>query len=87
MNLKLAQGRVPVRVGSSTIKLVDFPSRGEFDKLYPNLGDDSRDRYWQILKARIEGATMLEAGKPFGITKQRVKQIEAKFLNLMSRRG
>lgn len=88
MNLRQAEGKVPVFTGGTLhpYKLVPFPSRGEFDSLYKNLGQASRDKYWTVLKARADGAMLTEAGKPFGITKERVRQIEAKFLRLMRER-
>lgn len=84
MNLRQCEGKVPIfKGGLHPYKLVPFPSRGEFDALYKNLGQSSKDKYWEILKARAGGAMLNEAGKPFGITKERVRQIEAKFLRLM----
>lgn len=84
MNLRQGEGKVPIYTGGAhPYKLVPFPSKGEFDALYTNLGQASKDKYWEILKARAAGAMLTEAGKPFGITKERVRQIEAKFLRLM----
>jgi hypothetical protein len=84
MNLRQGNGQVPIHTGGThPYKLVPFPSRGDFDALYTNLGQASRDKYYAILKARAAGAMLNEAGKPFGITKERVRQIESKFLRLM----
>ena len=85
MNLRLCGGRVPVWVGGdSPYILVDFPSREAFDALYPkNSWATSRDKYWEVLNLRRNGATLEESGKPFGLTRQGVRQIEAKFIRLM----
>lgn len=85
MNLRLCKGKVPVWVGGdSPYILVDFPSREVFDSLFPKYTKSaSRDRYWDVLNRRINGATLVEAGKPYAITRQGVRQIEARFLRLM----
>lgn len=86
MNLKLYGGRVPVPTGrlDHPIRLVEFPSREEFEALYGNrVKGESRARYFEILRSRANGATLIEAGKPYGVTRERVRQIEAKFLRLM----
>ena len=36
--------------------------------------------YWDILNRLSSGMTMVEAGKPYALTKERVRQIEAKFV-------
>ena len=41
------------------------------------------ERYWQMLNARAKGATLVDAGRSQAITRERVRQIEAKFLRLM----
>lgn len=85
MNLKLCGGKVPVYVGGDTpYILVDFPTREEFDDLYPkNTWRTSRDKYWAVLNLRRQGVTLLEAGRPYGFTRQGVRQLEAKFIRLM----
>ena len=86
MNLRLANGKVPVRCdGETPYLLVDFPSKTSFVDLYPRRIDKRLIyKYWDILKARSNGASLEEAGSPFGLTKERVRQIEAKFLRLFS---
>ncbi len=85
MNLKDAGGRVPLQTGDPDMpyRLVDFPSRDQFDKLMPRLSQASRDKYWTILTKRAAGATLSESAVEYGVTKERVRQIEAKFLRLM----
>jgi hypothetical protein len=85
MNLRLCQGKVPIWVGGdSPYILVNFPDRETFDGLYPRYTKGvSRDKYWAVLMARTNGATFVEVGKKFNITRQAARQIEAKFLRLM----
>ena len=84
MNLREAGGKVPVYVGGeSPYQLIDFPSKTVFVDLYPKrISKEHIHKYWGVLSARQRGATLSEAGEPFGLTKERVRQIEAKFLRL-----
>ena len=86
MTLKDGKGKVPVPTkGSHPYKLVDFPGREIFDAMYNRqVSADSKDKYWAILNARSKGATLVEAGKPYSITRERVRQIEARFIRLVS---
>lgn len=86
MNLKLYGGRVPLRSGSPDhpITLVDFPSQELFRSLYTNkVRSENLDRYWEILCARARGQSMADTARAHGVSKERVRQIEAKFLRLM----
>ncbi len=81
MNLKECQGRVPVFVGGdSPFKLVDFPTRKKFDELYKTSNEEFRDRYWDVLKMRTKGYSLTDVGKKYLLTRERIRQIEAKFL-------
>jgi len=85
-NLRLYGGRVPVATGhpDNPILLVDFPSREAFGALYgKRVKGENVERYWEMLRARAQGAPLTEAAKAHGITRERVRQIEAKFLRLM----
>ena len=84
--LSKCKGKVPVftEIGSLEFKLVDFPDKGLFHELFKRTPVNNRETYWTILKSRSEGKTLVECGKPFGITKQRVNAIESKFIRLMS---
>lgn len=86
MNLRQAQGKVPIHTGNNRhpYELVAFPSREVFESLYrKSVGASQRDKYWEVLTKRAAGATLDDAGRSYGLTKERVRQIEAKFLRLM----
>jgi len=85
VNLREAGGKVPIWVGGATpYLLIDFPSEEEFISLYTyHTRMELRRKFYGILGRRVRGETLSEAGKPFGVTKERVRQIEAKFLRLM----
>ena len=84
MNLKMCKGKVPVYVGGDNpYLLVKFPSKTVFVDLYNRrVTKEKLMDYWDILKTRNKGATLEDAGRPYGLTKERVRQIEAKFLRL-----
>ena len=87
-NLRLYGGRVPVETGDPThpIRLVEFPTFEQFRELYGNqVKGDNLPRYFRMLTARANGATLTDAAKAEGVTKERARQIEAKFLRLMRR--
>ena len=87
MNLREANGLVPVRTNDATnpYQLIPFPKRGEFDLILGNrIKQDAKDKWWDVLQSRARGATLQEAGHPFSIQRERVRQMEAKFLRLMS---
>jgi hypothetical protein len=88
MNLKDGRGRVPIRNSTqheaTPYLLVSFPTREEFDVLYSrHKSTDLKDRYWQMLTHRSNGHTLDECGKLFGLTRERVRQIEARFQRLV----
>jgi len=83
MNLRLYGGRVPLPTGNldHPIVLVDFPTRKQFDGFYgERVKAESRDKYWAILRARVKGDTFAQVAKDFGVSRERVRQIEARFL-------
>jgi hypothetical protein len=85
-NLRLYGGRVPVETGDAVhpVRLVEFPTFEQFRRLYgKTVKAESLDRYYQLLCARANGATLDAAAKPLQITKERARQIESKFLRLM----
>lgn len=87
-NLRLFGGLVPLPSTDPThpVVLVDFPQRELFDSLWGNrVKGEQKDRYWEILRARAGGAPLSEAGKLADVSKERVRQIETKFLRLMQR--
>jgi len=77
---------VPVLTGDSDhpLKLVDFPSRSVFDALYGvRVSRENVERYYKMLRARANGATLADSAALYGVTRERVRQIEARFLRLM----
>jgi hypothetical protein len=88
MNLKNCGGRVPiVNHGDTPYLLVDFPTKEVFHSLYSgHVPLANQERYWDILQRRKVGATLEAAGKPHAMTRERVRQIEAKFIRLMGER-
>lgn len=88
ISLKEGRGKVPIRNSTqheaTPYLLVAFPTREEFDRLYSkHKSQELRDKYWEILKHRSRGKTLEESGKPYGITRERVRQIEARFQRLV----
>ena len=91
VSLKEGRGKVPIRNSTeheaTPYLLVDFPKRSTFDVMYSkHKSQELRDKYWNILQHRARGKTLAEAGKPYGITRERVRQIEAKFQRLVGER-
>ena len=85
MNLRLAEGKVPIRgKGATPFLLIDFPSKEEFKKIYQGHTYNT-EMYWDIVNRLSSGMTMVEAGKPYALTRERVRQIEAKFLRGMTK--
>jgi hypothetical protein len=87
MNLKNCGGRVPIlNHGDTPYLLVDFPTKEVFHKLYSgHVPLANQERYWDILQRRKAGATLEESGKPHAVTRERVRQIEAKFIHLVGK--
>jgi hypothetical protein len=87
MNLRNSGGMVPVRIDDKERpwRLIPFPTKKEFAGLFargkrgPSI---DIEKYWAVLTKRAEGASLTETGAAFGITKERVRQMEAKFLRL-----
>jgi hypothetical protein len=85
MNLRLAKGKVPIRgKGETPFLLIDFPSKEDFVKVYKG-HTYNIDMYWDIVNRLSSGMTMVEAGKPYALTRERVRQIEAKFITLLGK--
>lgn len=72
--------------GDTPYLMVDFPDKEAFDKLYSRVHGNNKDKYWDILTKLSAGATMQDAGKPYALTRERVRQIEAKFIRLWGER-
>ena len=86
MNPRLTGGKIPIQTGNDRhpIMLVDLPDRELFDSLFKHLTPEGKDKYWDILTERLSGKTLTEVASARGVTKERVRQIEAKILRVLS---
>ena len=85
MNLKNCNGMVPIRTNDieRPWRLVPFPAKEEFINMFAANKRGPRidiEKHWSVLTKRASGANLTETAKHFGITKERVRQMEAKFL-------
>ena len=81
MNLKTCKGKVPVFVGGDVhYKFVDFPTREQFDLMFKSNNKTLRDKYWGVLTMRSQGHTLIAVGEAYTLTRERIRQIEARFL-------
>ena len=80
MNLRLAKGKVPIKGrGETPFLLIDFPSMEVFKTTYKG-HTRNIEMYWDIVNRLSSGMTMEQAGQPYALTRERVRQIEAKFV-------
>ena len=87
MNIALTNGKIPIQTGDERhpIMLVDPLDRRLFDSLfYRGVPAARKDVYWRVLHARLDGKTMREVGETHGISRERVRQMEAKMLRMLS---
>ena len=87
MNLRLHKGKVPIlSSGKDTIHLVDFPSWEDFSVMYSKYVSAAKlARNYDILRDRASGLTLAEIKDKHFVSRERARQIEAKFLRLMQR--
>jgi DNA-directed RNA polymerase sigma subunit (sigma70/sigma32) len=88
MTLKEGKGKVPIQMdGPTPYILVDFPTREMFDSIYTNHQHttERKDKYFEMLTARSQGAKLDELANRYSITRERVRQIEGKFIRQFSR--
>lgn len=83
MNLKEGKGLVPIQTNDklSPYRLVEFPDRDTFNELFhKSIPPATLSKFWDILKCRAGGSTLADAGKAYGLSRERIRQIEAKFI-------
>jgi len=88
MNLKMHNGRVPLRTTNpdSPIRLVDFPTKEVFEGLFGNRVTAAHlERYYLIMQARLNGSTLRQIASTTGLSVERIRQIEAKFLRVLAK--
>jgi hypothetical protein len=86
VNLRFCGGKIPIRNTGNVdvIVLVDFPTKEVFSKMYQKYHrQPAIDRHYEIVKMRVAGHSLSECGRAFDLTKERIRQIEAKFLRKM----
>ena len=82
MNLKQGQGKVPIFAGGETPwLLVDWPTREAFDEMFKR--SPRREEIWELLRARSDGVTLQELAGRFGVSRERIRQYEARFQRKM----
>jgi hypothetical protein len=87
MNLRLSGGKIPIQTGSDRhpIMLVEPPDRGLFDSLFHrSVTEKQKDAYWMVMQSRLAGMTLKDVAILLGITRERVRQMEAKIVRQLS---
>jgi len=88
MNMRAHNGRVPLRTNDpdSPIRLVDFPSKEVFSEVFGNRVSTAHlERAYFIMQGRLGGSTLRELATITGISTERIRQIEAKFLRALAK--
>jgi len=85
MNLKECNGRVPILTGDvdRPFLLIDFPTREKFDLIFKNSSAEHKDKYWEIIQGRSNGHALAFLAKSYSLSRERIRQIEAKFIRRM----
>ena len=83
MHLRRCHGLIPIpqRSPDRPFRFVPFPEFDDFKKLFKKQAKHI-DRNWHILRMRANGATLWEIAHAYGMTAERVRQIEEQFLRV-----
>jgi hypothetical protein len=88
MNLRMHNGRVPLPSNNpdSPIRLVDFPTKEVFNSLFGSrVTAQHLERYYLIMQVRLGGSTLRQIANTTGLSVERIRQIEAKFLRALAK--
>ena len=88
MNLRMHNGRVPLPSNNpdSPIRLVDFPTKEVFNSLFgKRVTAEHLERYYLIMQGRLSGLTLKQLAITNGISVERIRQLEAKFLRVLAK--
>ena len=88
MNLRIHHGRVPIPSTNpdSPIRLVDFPSKEVFTNLVGSrVTAANLERYYVIMQARLAGSTFRQIALSYGLSVERIRQMEAKFIRALAK--
>jgi hypothetical protein len=87
MNLRAHNGRVPLPSNNpdSPIRLVDLPTKEVFNSLFgKRVTAEHLERYYLVMQNRLGGSTLRQLANTTGLSVERIRQIEAKFLRALS---
>ena len=65
------------------VKVLDFDARASAKKIFAEVFKSERE--FEVVRRRAEGITLNEIGEEFGLTRERVRQIESKALGRFAR--
>lgn len=88
MILKDMRGKVPIKNSTQNeatpYLLLNFPTRPIFDLLYAKHRSCAlKDQYWAVLNHRNRGNSLEDCGRLCDLSRERVRQIEARFIKLL----
>lgn len=86
MNLRFTNGRIPVHLGDRIVFMA-LPEREMFNSIFrTGVKPTNKDFYWAVINGRLSGKTLLELAGEHGVSKERIRAVEAKTIRLLSDR-